>query len=325
MSPEKTMPAQQHGLLVLNKPEGPTSTKCLEAIKKKLGQRKIGHAGTLDPMARGVLLVLLGQGTKLAPYLGEGWKTYLGQLRFGQESDTFDRTGTIVAEHAWDHLRVDDVRSGIQAWQEMTEQAVPAYSAAKHKGTPMYSLARQGKAVPEKTKPVHIDLAEVLHVELPVVAFRVRCSQGTYIRSLAHSLGKRLDCGAVLSELVREESHPFSLAEAVDLQTVLDDPAGFPERVKGLAEALPHWPRFRLQPDQVRAVQNGHWLRCQEVAVNGSIQEEDKALFLNGSGEPVALVQARTKDGALVWSILRGLAGQNASRGRTATAPKRQT
>jgi len=304
------MPRQQHGVLVLDKPEGPTSTKCLESIKRGLGQKKIGHAGTLDPMARGVLLVLLGQGTKLAPYLVEGTKTYRGRIRLGVETDTYDRNGEVLAEHPWEHVHPKDVQDEIESWPNLEEQPVPPFSAAKHKGRPLYALARRGQAVPEKSKAIRIDQSEVLNVQLPVVAFRVRCSQGTYIRSLAHSLGKRFACGAVLTELVREESDPFTLSEAVDLDTVLADAAGLSKRVRGLAEALPHWPKIRLQPDQVKAVRNGKRLRVDDLTESGPSREKDRAVFLSDSGAPVALVEAVNVDGEWLWSILRGFAEQ---------------
>ena len=192
-------PVQQNGVLVLNKPSGPTSNRCITAIKR-MGQKKIGHAGTLDPMAGGVLLVLLGQGTKLSGYLlGGGAKIYRGTLELGRETDTWDREGTVLAENGWDGISADAVRRDIASWTGSHMQPVPPYSAAKHNGRPLYSLARSGQDVPEKTKRVEISQAEVLSIELPAVSFRVKCSSGTYIRSLAHSLGMRLGCGAVLT------------------------------------------------------------------------------------------------------------------------------
>ena len=186
---------QLDGVLVLNKPSGPTSARCLSALKR-LGQRKIGHAGTLDPMASGVLLVLLGQGTKIASHLlADGGKVYSGQLRLGLTTDTWDIQGEVLTESPWQQVTEADVRAEVAHWLTLHEQEVPAYSAAKHEGQSLYKLARKGKEVPKKVKSMEISQADVLEVELPFVRFRVACSSGTYIRSLAHSLGMRLGCG----------------------------------------------------------------------------------------------------------------------------------
>lgn len=299
--------AQQHGLLVLNKPSGPSSTGCLERIKKGLGQRKIGHAGTLDPFARGVLLVLLGKGTKLAPYLTEGRKVYWGRLRLGVETDTYDLKGEVIAERDWQHLPPEEVAAAIEAWTNLTEQEVPPYAAAKHQGRTFYSMMRQGDRPPAKTKPVHIDRAEALELTFPDITFRVGCSHGTYIRSLAHSLGMRLGCGAILTDLVREESAPFRLEQAVELDTILDEPERFIRSVLDLEHSLPHWPKLRLEPSQVTRVQNGHWLQAAEVATDTVAGPFRRAMALAPDGKPVALMEASQRGEASYWAILRGL------------------
>ena len=298
---------QLHGVLVLDKPKGPSSTQCLEQLKKRLNQRKIGHAGTLDPLARGVLVVLLGQGTKLAPFLEAGHKTYWGTLRLGLETDTYDIEGHVLAERPWEQIQPSQVKECIQAWTALTEQQVPPFSAAKHKGKPLYALKRSGQTVPIKTKNITIDQAEPLNVQLPDVSFRVSCSKGTYIRSLAHSLGMRLSCGATLTDLVRESSQPFTLEQAHQLSDILDDPEGLGTRVIPLAESLPHWPRLELSPKQVTMVQNGAQLQMDQVDGSPVTQEGEVALFVTAGGNPVALVQTRRTDTTLCWAILRGL------------------
>jgi len=297
-------PAQQHGILVLDKPSGPTSAACLNAIKHKIGQKKIGHAGTLDPMATGVLLVLLGHGTKLAPYLTSGVKTYLGELRLGLTTDTYDIQGRIIEEHSYDHLNEKKVEQAILLWQSLNEQEVPPVSAAKYRGKPLYKLHREGKEVPVKTKSIHISQVEIITLDLPLVVFRVTCSQGTYIRSLAHSLGKRLGCGATLTGLRRERCHPFGLVQAHSLDEVVDDPSGFPERVIPLVKALPHWPIMVVNHEQAAAVKNGTWL---PVFPEEHPKESDKHMLVDPEGNPLALVQATMRDDSLYWAILRGL------------------
>ncbi|NCD25047.1 MAG: tRNA pseudouridine(55) synthase TruB [Deltaproteobacteria bacterium] len=297
---------QLDGVLVLHKPGGPTSTDCLNKIKWNLGQKKIGHAGTLDPMATGVLVVLLGQGTKLANYLSADRKAYRGRLVLGQTTDTYDVQGRILTEAPWDHLTPELVRSEILSWKGTMSQEVPPVSAAKHQGTPLYALHRAGKETPVKVKDVTIFDVEILDLNLPHVTFRVVCSAGTYIRSLAHSLGKRLGCGAVLGELEREASHPFTLAQAHDLASVLDSKDGLDKLVLPMAQALPHWPKLMLTKEQSDLVRNGTGLKT-SLFPQYPAQGGDRALLLSSTGQPLALVEAQERDQGLVWAILRGL------------------
>ncbi|MHC1701075.1 MAG: tRNA pseudouridine(55) synthase TruB [Humidesulfovibrio sp.] len=304
----KRTDAQLDGLLVLDKPSGPTSAGCLNSIKHGLGQGKIGHAGTLDPLAEGVLLVLLGRGTKLAGYLTSGDKVYSGQMRLGLTTDTFDMEGKVLAEAPLDTISQDDVRTAILSWKDLTEQEVPAYSAAKHEGKPLYELARKGEAVPVKEKSIEIHEVEPLEIELPTARFRVRCQAGTYIRSLVHSLGIRLGCGAALAQLTREACEPYRLADAHSLDAVLGEPERFAERVIPLAKMLPHWRTIALSPTLAGLVKNGAWL-----PVGGPGGQEllgtpgERVMLVEESGEPVALAEATARDGMLRWMILRGL------------------
>ena len=303
---------QLHGILIIDKPGGMSSAQCVGRIKR-LGQKKIGHAGTLDPMATGVLIVLLGHATKLSGYLLEGGeKRYEGVARLGLVTDTWDAEGQILEERAvpaagtpeGDALEAD-VRREVAAWIEVREQPVPPYSAAKHQGQPLYRLARAGKDVPLKTKAIQISRAELQWVKLPDVRFRVTCSSGSYIRSLAHSLGMRLGCGATLTELTRLYSHPFGLDEAHSLDDVLADPEGLPRRVLPLSAALPGWPVFTVNPAEEAAQRNGRALMHHPGF--GAFEAGQRALTRNASGEPLALVEARVQDGQPVWVMLRGL------------------
>ncbi|MFH1914271.1 MAG: tRNA pseudouridine(55) synthase TruB [Pseudomonadota bacterium] len=302
---------QFDGLLVLNKPSGPTSAACLNDIKYRLKQFKIGHAGTLDPLAEGVLLVLLGHGTKLATYLSSATKTYRGTLKLGVATDTYDIQGQIVSQ-AQVTASAEDVDNEILHWNQLTEQEVPAYSAAKHEGTPLYAMAREGLATPVKTKPIVVSHVEVLDVRMPEAVFRVSCSAGTYIRSLVHSLGMRMGCGAVLTSLTRECSEPFRLDAAHDLTDVLENPDSFPDKVIPLRDTLPHWPRFTLPRPLTGLVRNGAWLPVADdpaQELGGTIG--DRAFLLDHDGEPLALVEAKIQDGKPKWAILRGLWGED--------------
>lgn len=294
---------QVDGVLVLNKPAGPSSNQCLNLLKRAVGKQKIGHAGTLDPLAQGVLLVLFGQATKLSNYL-MGQKTYLGTLELGRRTDTWDSQGRILEEKPWDGVSAAEVRAAVQAWQGVSEQEVPPYSAAKHQGQPLYKLARRGLETPVKKKSIEIFCAELISVDLPRATFRVTCSSGAYIRSLAHSLGIRLGCGAVLTELTREYSHPFSLDEAIALDDVLASPERLVELVAPIEKALAQWPAIRLTAAEEAAVRNGAALPVPAAEAGN----DGQALLCSPSGQPLALAQCRAgRDGGPVWAVLRGL------------------
>ncbi len=307
----KNIIPQAHGVLVLNKPSGPTSARCLSGIKR-LGQKKIGHAGTLDPMASGVLLVLLGHATKISGHLmSDGGKVYKGCLRIGQQTDTWDKEGSVVSESAWKHITEDAVRKAMLEWQDLHEQSVPPYSAAKHQGKPLYKMARLGQKTPEKVKNIEISRVEVLDIALPFASFRVECSSGTYIRSLAHSLGIRLGCGAVLTELTREYSHPFGLEISHDLESICASPESLEHWVMPINAALPHWSVLQLTEQEQASIKNGMPLAFRPASnQDGSPQSDDarsKAILLDGDEKPLALAELKLIQGSLHWTVLRGL------------------
>lgn len=300
------LPAQMDGVLVLDKPSGPTSNRCLSALKR-LGQKKIGHAGTLDPLASGVLLVLLGQGTKLSNYLLDGGlKVYRGTLRLGQETDTWDSEGRLVEERDWSGIGADAIGAAIAGWKGIQRQAVPPYSAAKHEGQPLYRLARSGRPVPEKVKEVEILQADILSMDLPLVSFRVSCSSGTYVRSLAHSLGMRLGCGAVLTELTREYSHPFGLDQAVPLDVLKARPEELARHVHPVRDALPGWPLVPVTSGEAARVRNGMALPCPGPLVGAIAANRGLALLVE-EGRELALARLSDDHGLPTLAVARGL------------------
>ncbi len=298
---------QLDGVLVVNKPSGPSSTQCLSKIKRATGQKKVGHAGTLDPLAQGVLLVLLGQATKLSNYL-MGRKTYRGVLRLGETTDTWDSQGQILQTRPWNEISEEALEAAVLDWANLEEQEVPSYSAAKHEGQPLYKLSRQGRETPVKIKRIEIFSVELISVDMPHATFRVTCSSGTYIRSLAHSLGIRLECGAVLTELTREYSHPFTLDEAVTPEAVMAAPERLAQMVVPIEQALPHWPRVLLNEAEEAAVRNGTPLPIAGESMSDEpFSEGRQALLLSAAGTPLALAEAKLKEGCPVWAVLRGL------------------
>lgn len=292
---------QIDGIFLLDKPAGRSSARCL-GIFKKMGQKKVGHAGTLDPLASGLLLVLLGQATKLAGYLqAEGRKTYRGILKLGEETDTWDADGEILARKPYADISPDRIHAELVDWKNQTEQQVPPFSAAKLHGKPFYEFARKGVVTPVRTKKINIFEADILDIGMPFVSFRISCSSGSYVRSLAHSLGKRLGCGATLYELVREYSHPYSVADAVSMRMLEEHPRLLRDNVMPLASALPQWEKIEIASTQVRAVKNG-----QSIPADCHYVHSRNALLCS-NGEALALARLTDNADLPCWSIIRGL------------------
>ncbi|MDE3090508.1 MAG: tRNA pseudouridine(55) synthase TruB, partial [Chloroflexota bacterium] len=201
------------GILNVNKPAGMTSHDVVSVVRKFSRVKRVGHAGTLDPMATGVLLVCLGQATRVVEYLTDHDKKYRARVRLGIETDTYDATGAVVAQRAVTATR-EQIETALRGFIGKISQQPPAYSAIKQKGVPLYKLARQGKEVETAPRPVEIFSIDLRAVELPDVELDVHCSKGTYIRSLAHDLGEKLGCGAHLTALTRTASGHFTLDDA---------------------------------------------------------------------------------------------------------------
>ncbi|MDR2806535.1 MAG: tRNA pseudouridine(55) synthase TruB [Puniceicoccales bacterium] len=209
-----------NGILLVDKPIGWTSHDVVAKLRSKLGIRKIGHGGTLDPMATGLLILLIGKGTKISQYITNQDKTYQGKFCLGQETDSYDREGNIIATY---EICVSEKEIRDYADQFLGEQfqLPPMFSAKKIKGQPLYKLARQGEIVERKPHSVNIYEFSIHEVALPYVAFTLDCSKGTYVRTLAHDFGKKLGCGAYLFQLCRTRTGNLQLNQAVSLEKLL--------------------------------------------------------------------------------------------------------
>lgn len=230
-------PPSTDGILVINKPPGLTSHDVVSRVRRLTHQRRVGHAGTLDPLATGVLVVCLGQATRMAEYATGGDKTYCAEIVLGIATDTYDADGRVTARAAV-HASLDDIKAVLAGFLGPILQAPPAYSAIKQGGEPLYKAARAGLDVNPEARPVRIDALRVVAYQPPVLVLQVDCGKGTYIRSLAHDLGQRLGCGAHLSALVRLRSGRFRLEDAI----TLDDLA--------LAVQFGYLDRFLYAPDE---------------------------------------------------------------------------
>lgn len=203
------------GFFVVDKPSGVTSFSIVSLARRLTGVRRVGHAGTLDPLASGVLPIAVGVAARLIEYLDEDRKTYLATVRLGIATDTYDAEGAVTAEAGASDVDEAAVRDALRSFVGVIEQTPPVYSAIKVAGKPLYRYARAGGEVPRpRARTVRIDAIELLRFEPPVVEFEVRCGGGTYIRSLAHDLGGRLGCGAHLAALRRTRSGGFGIGDA---------------------------------------------------------------------------------------------------------------
>jgi len=208
------------GFFVINKPAGITSHDVVSRVRRILGTRKVGHTGTLDPFATGVLPVAVNDGTKAIPFLDEGVKQYEALLRLGVVTDSLDMTGSVVREGDFSRVEKSRLEAVLTRFTGQISQVPPMFSAIKRAGQPLYKLARQGIEVERQPRQVEIISLELLSFELPLVSLRVTCSRGTYIRSLADDIGAELGCGASLQELCRIASGPFHFSTAISLEAL---------------------------------------------------------------------------------------------------------
>lgn len=236
------------GLLLVDKPSGITSHDAVDRVRRALGVRKVGHAGTLDPMASGLLVMGVGRATRLLRFLGDLEKEYEGTGRLGVETDTLDAEGEVVRTSPVEASR-EDLRAVMAQLEGEVLQTPPAYSAVKVGGERLYRSARRGEAVEAAPRRVRVDGFEPVRYEAPDFDFRVVCSTGTYVRSLVADVGNRLGCGAHLTRLVRTRIGPYLLGEAV-LAEEARDPLP-------IERAVAHLPRVDLEEEEARAGRHG--------------------------------------------------------------------
>lgn len=208
-----------NGILLLNKEPGFTSHDAVAKLRGILRFRRIGHAGTLDPMAQGLLVMLLGKATRASEYASGAEKEYIADFILGVETDTQDTTGNVLAEAPVD-VTESQLRQALSSFEGGYDQVPPMYSAIQKDGVRLYDLARKGKEVERESRFIALPLLELLSFEAPRGKLRVRCSKGTYIRTLCHDLGQRLGCGGAMSALTRVQAGDFSLEDALTLGEV---------------------------------------------------------------------------------------------------------
>jgi tRNA pseudouridine55 synthase len=246
------------GILLIDKPPGITSHDLVNRIRKIFKQRRVGHTGILDPMATGLMVLLLGKGTLFSRQLTSSDKKYSANFIFGKTTDSFDNEGKLVAEKNPGVLSVDKFEDLCNRYRGKIKQLVPPFSAVKLNGQKMYNVARKGETVPEMYKDVEIYSIEITSFNWPEVNLDVHCSAGTYVRSLAHQMGQQLGCGGYLKSLVRTGLGSFTIDQAISLEALESSiNNGDYGSVLQLVEALPDEPKISIKPEYFRSILEG--------------------------------------------------------------------
>jgi tRNA pseudouridine55 synthase len=261
------------GVLNLNKPSEKTSRDVVNIIQRIVKPAKVGHAGTLDPMATGVLLVCVGPATRLISLLQQAPKTYVAEFRFGERSDTDDATGTVEYVHDATEVSESQLLAALQTYVGTIAQVPPAFSAVKVQGQRAYAKARRGEEVQLTAKQVTVHAIDLLEYSWPVARLSIRCGSGTYIRSIARDLGVQLGCGGLMSALERTAIGEFNITNAVSAADL--NAENIAEHITDAIRIVSHLPQYRCSADEVALLKAGRilnvvpeQLRVQSPAAN---------------------------------------------------------
>jgi tRNA pseudouridine55 synthase len=277
------------GVLVVDKPAGPTSHDVVDRVRRALGTRRVGHTGTLDPLATGVLPVCVGRATRLARFLGGGEKEYRATVRLGFATTTDDATGAPVGETRSGVVDGERLREVLASLVGTLDQVPPAFSARHAGGRRLYELARRGEAVPRVAARVTVHALDLVRHEGDTLEIVVRCSAGTYVRALARDLGERLGTGGHLAALRRTRSGDFDLSLAVPG----DDLSGAAAALVPLRRLLTAWPAVSVDEAGLRLVRSGRELRREDVVGSFPGPGTERVRVLDASGDLVALASPR--------------------------------
>lgn len=248
------------GFLNIDKPSGMTSHDVVAKVRRlcrnSVGKTKVGHAGTLDPLATGVLVICLGYATRLSEYAMQSTKKYRASVHLGIETDTYDAEGEVIAEKDASHIMLTQVEDSLKPYIGDIKQLPPMYSAIKKDGKKLYELAREGIEIEREARSVTIHSIEIVEWNNPVAVLDVTCGAGTYIRSLAHDIGEQLNTGAHLSGLIRSRSGAFSVEDAISLDTLLESD-NWQESITTPSDALTDWNSIQLTDHESAEIQLG--------------------------------------------------------------------
>lgn len=291
-----------NGILLVDKIEGITSAEVVRVVKRSLAGEKVGHLGTLDPFASGLLPLCIGSGTKIAQFLIAEQKKYTGTIRLGIETDTLDATGTITRQASVPSYGPKELRDLERQFSGEYWQIPPMYSAIKRNGIPLYKLARRGISIERAPRKVTIEEFTLTQAGSFTLCFSLSCSQGTYVRSLAADIGTTLGCGAHLATLRRTAFGPFTVNEAVPFAAFAEDNL-IPDRLPLLSpsQALHHYRAISLSTDTVSRVRHGQQKALS--AIPKSTRGREVIRLLAPDGELVALAEQQQGE----WQLVRVL------------------
>ncbi|MBI3756552.1 MAG: tRNA pseudouridine(55) synthase TruB [Deltaproteobacteria bacterium] len=289
-----------NGILLVNKPEGLSSAAVVRLVKKALAVEKIGHLGTLDPFASGLLPLCLGTGTKVAQFLIAERKAYIGTIRLGVETDTLDKTGTVTRSTSVPQYGEDTLRDLERRFTGDYQQTPPMYSALKRNGVPLYKLARRGVVVEREPRRVTVEKFALAQLEHDLLGFSLTCSKGTYVRVLAADIGAVLGCGAHLASLCRTEFGEFSVRSALPLQ-VITETKDVAAALLSPAQAMRNHRSFLITLEAVARLRRGQQDVLRELSLTDT--DAEIASLLGPSGELVAIVENQHGQ----WRLLRVL------------------
>lgn len=286
-----------HGIINVYKEKGFTSHDVVAKLRGIVGQKKIGHTGTLDPDATGVLPVCLGKATKLCDLLTDKNKTYEAVLLLGKTTDTQDITGEVLEEKSTEALTEEKVREAIEGFIGDYEQIPPMYSALKVNGKKLYELAREGKVIERKARPVKILDIQILEIDLPKVRMEVSCSKGTYIRTLCHDIGKKLGCGGCMESLIRTRVSTFRIEDAKTLDEIetLKQEGKLAELLVPIDAMFPFYPKITVKDDWKAFAKNGNPLDLKMLKEACGQDEETQVRLYDESGKFIAIYQWKEK------------------------------
>ena len=273
-----------HGIINVYKEKGYTSHDVVAKLRGIAGQKKIGHTGTLDPDAEGVLPVCLGKATKVCELLTDKDKTYRAVLFLGQTTDTQDASGTVLETSDVSNLNEVQVTEAVQSFVGEYAQIPPMYSALKVGGKKLYELAREGKTVERKARNVMIHSIKILRVDLPRVEMEVSCSKGTYIRTLCHDIGEKLGVGGCMESLLRVQVGRFVLADSLRLSEIqkAKEDGNLEKILQPIDSVFEQYRAVRIRPDQEKRLQNGNSFRKPDRLQNYDNQEMVRVYDSNG-------------------------------------------
>lgn len=285
-----------YGVLNINKPSGITSHDAVERVRRLLNTRKVGHTGTLDPAASGVLPICVGKATRMSQYLLEADKEYHLIAKLGETTDTQDASGQLLSTRSWRGITREAVLEAMQNFVGQIEQTPPMYSACKHNGKRLYQLAREGQWVKRQPRQVMIHDFKLMSMELPLISLKASCSKGTYMRTLCTDLGEELGCGAHLSELVRTRCGQFRIEEAMSLHELgkIVKENRIQEKLYTLDQILAHLPAIAVNEESARRVSQGLPVLAGGILNQSpeTIAQETNVRIYNPAGELLAIAVA---------------------------------